>query len=107
MLLSVMSTGDWGDIEQRIQDEIVQRVEDKSHLVTYIDTFLLSGDNRHHRVMVLPLMGPCLDRYTVGKFAIATRMSAAKQLLGALETLHEAGIVHRGKSSCRLLLSSP
>ncbi|KAL4816109.1 kinase-like protein [Aspergillus spinulosporus] len=93
--VKVMSTGDSGDIEQRIQDEIVRRVEDTSHLVIYRDTFLLSGNNCHHRVMVLPLMGPCLDRYTVGKFPMATRMSAAKQLLEALETLHKAGIVHR------------
>ncbi|KAL4734485.1 kinase-like protein [Aspergillus similis] len=93
--VKVMATGDSGDIERRIQDEIVQRVEDTSHLVTYMDTFMLFGNNCHHRVMVLPLMGPCLDRYTVGRFSIATRMSAAKQLLEALETLHKAGIVHR------------
>ena len=48
--------------------------------------------------MVFPLMGPCLDRYTVTNLAISTRMSAAKQLLKALEALHNAGIVHRGKS---------
>jgi serine/threonine protein kinase len=28
---------------------------------------------------------------------MATRMSAAKQLLEALESLHKAGIVHRGE----------
>ncbi|KAL4993098.1 kinase-like protein [Aspergillus recurvatus] len=93
--VKVMSAGDWGDIEQRIQDEIVRSVEDTSHLVTYLDTFLLPGNNCHRRIMVLPLMGPCLDRYMVDRFAITTRMSAAKQLLEALESLHKAGIVHR------------
>ncbi|RAH56350.1 kinase domain-containing protein [Aspergillus piperis CBS 112811] len=92
--VKVLCTGDYGGIELRIQDEIVQSVQDRSHLVTYSDTFILKGSEGHHRVMVFPLMGPCLDRYTLTNLAISTRMSAAKQLLQALEALHNAGIVH-------------
>ncbi|KAL4932072.1 kinase-like protein [Aspergillus undulatus] len=83
------------DLQENKDVAVKVIVEDAFHLVTYLDTFLLPGNNCHHRVMVLPLMGPCLDRYTVDKFAITTRISAAKQSLEALETLHKAGIVHR------------
>ncbi|PYH72131.1 protein kinase family protein [Aspergillus vadensis CBS 113365] len=96
--VKVFRKGDFGDIELRIQDEIVRSVQDRSHLVTYTDTFILKGSDGHHGVIVLPLMGPCLDRYTVTNLAINTRMSAAKQLLKALEALHNAGIVHRDLS---------
>ena len=39
--VKVMYAGDRGDIELRIQNEIVRSVQDRSHLVTYLDTFLL------------------------------------------------------------------
>ncbi|GLB05147.1 hypothetical protein AtubIFM57258_011183 [Aspergillus tubingensis] len=77
--VKVLRTGDCGGIELRIQDEIVQSVQDRSHLVTYSDTFTLIGNH-------------------VTNLAISTRMSAAKQLLKALEALHNAGIVHRDLS---------
>ncbi|KAM5433914.1 hypothetical protein MferCBS31731_006921 [Microsporum ferrugineum] len=93
--LKIMSSGEWGDIETRIQDEILQRVQDTSHLVTYLATFLLPGNNCYHRVLVLPLMGPPLCQLTIRNISMATRMSAAKQLLVALGNLHKAGIIHR------------
>ncbi|KAJ5611893.1 hypothetical protein N7528_008998 [Penicillium herquei] len=93
--LKVMSSGEHGDYEIRIQDEIIQNIPDTSHLVTYLATFLLHRNIYYHRVLVLPLMGPCLDGILLGKMTMATRMSAARQLLEALEVLHKAGIVHR------------
>ncbi|KAL4963728.1 kinase-like domain-containing protein, partial [Aspergillus stella-maris] len=53
-------------------------------------------------------MGPCFDRYTIKKIPRATRMSAARQLLRALENLHNARIVHRdlNERNCMWGLSS-
>ncbi|KMP10192.1 hypothetical protein CIHG_10156 [Coccidioides immitis H538.4] len=93
--LKVMSLGQWGENEAHMHDKIIQTVQDISHFVTYFDTFLLPGYKGHHRVLVLPLMGPCLCPVILRKMPMATRMSAAQQLLKALENLHEAGIVHR------------
>lgn len=95
--LKVMSSGEWAEGEIRMQDEIVQKVRDTSNLVTYSATFLLRGYKCLHRVLVFPLMGPCLDRVILRTMHMATRMSAALQLLEALENLHNAGIVHRGE----------
>lgn len=85
-----------------MHEKIIQDVQDTSHLVTLLDTFLLprpAGDNRQHRVLVFPFMGPCLCSLVLKKMSIpmATRMYAARQLLEALENLHKAGIVHRGE----------
>lgn len=96
MALKVAALG-WGNNELRIQGEIIQKVDDTSHFVTYLATFLLSGNGRHHRVLVIPLIGPRLDPILVEKMSIVTRMSAAWQSLEALESLHKAGIVHRGR----------
>lgn len=101
--LKVISLGAWGDSEILMQDKIIQDVQDSSHLVTYLATFLISGNECQHRVIVFPLMGPCLDFVLLGKLSMATRMSAARQLLEALENLHKAGIVHRGESLFSLL----
>lgn len=97
--LKVLSLGEWGEHETRMQNEVMQNVQDVSHLVTYLGTFLLPGNSSkcHHRVLVFPLMGPCLTPLILGNMCMATRMSAAKQLLEALENLHKAGIVHRGE----------
>lgn len=88
--------------ELHVQNEILRKVQDTSRLVTYSATFLLSrdeGSEGKHRVLVYPLMGPCLEPTTLRlrKMPMATLMSAAKQLLQALESLHKAGIVHRGE----------
>ncbi|OJI86614.1 hypothetical protein ASPTUDRAFT_53779 [Aspergillus tubingensis CBS 134.48] len=94
--LKIMFAGESGKNEIRLQDEIVRNVRDaSSHFVTYLETFLLPGDGCHHTVQVFPLMGPCLYCPNVRRLSMATRMSAALQLLEALENLHEAGIVHR------------
>lgn len=93
--LKVMSLGDWGENEYRMQNEILQNVQDTSHLVMYLGTFLIPGNE--HRVLVFPLMGPCISPIELKKIPMASRMSAARQLLETLEHLHQAGIVHRGK----------
>ncbi|KAE8312662.1 kinase-like protein [Aspergillus transmontanensis] len=94
--LKVMASGEWADNEICIQNEIIQNVQDTSHLVTYLATFLLPGNECHHRVLVFPLMGPCINPLILRDMPMATRMYAARQLLEALESLHKAGIVHRG-----------
>ncbi|KAB8226718.1 kinase-like protein [Aspergillus novoparasiticus] len=93
--LKVMTSGEWADNEIRMQNEIIQNVQDTSHLVTYLATFLLPGNGCHHRVLVFSLMGPCLNSLILRDMPMATRMYAARQLLEALEILHKAGIVHR------------
>ncbi|KAB8202030.1 hypothetical protein BDV34DRAFT_237187 [Aspergillus parasiticus] len=73
-----------------MQDKIIQDVQDTSHLLTYLATFLLPrpGDSGDHRALKV-----------LHKTSMATRMSAARQLLKALENIHRAGIMHRGDLS--------
>lgn len=80
--LKIISAGDiehWSH-EIRIQNEILQKVQDTSHLVTYLNTFLLRGiqPESYHRVIVFPLMGPYLCPPILRKLSMTTRMSAAK-----------------------------
>ncbi|WEW60862.1 hypothetical protein PRK78_006350 [Emydomyces testavorans] len=93
--LKIMVSGESGEHEYHMQKVILQNVQDASHLVTYLETFLLPGGKHSHRVLVFPLRGPCLYDLDVQKKSMTTRMSAARQLLEALESLHKAGIVHR------------
>lgn len=97
--LKVMALGKWGDNEIRIQDEIIKSVQDTSRLVIYTATFLLPrDDDTYHRVLVFPLKGPSICTLTLQKTPAAARMGAARQLLETLANLHDAGIIHRGKS---------
>ncbi|WEW61696.1 hypothetical protein PRK78_007188 [Emydomyces testavorans] len=84
-----------GEHELTVQKDILCNVEDTSHLVLLKDTFLIRGKGRDHRVFVYPLCGPTLGSISARWLSMATRMSAAKQLLEALEGLHKAGFVHR------------
>ena len=92
-------SGDSGEHESYMQNEIRQNVQDASHLVVSLATFALPGRNESssHQVLVLPLMGPHFDSIYVKRLSMSTRMSAARQLLEALESLHKGGIVHRGE----------
>ncbi|KAJ0423567.1 kinase-like domain-containing protein [Aspergillus carlsbadensis] len=105
--LKVMSSWPWAENEVRMQREIAELVKDPSRLVTVLASFTLpvpasapatAGGVEHHQVLVLPLMGPRINWHTLVKVSMATRMSAAWQLLEALESLHAAGIVHRDVS---------
>lgn len=95
--LKIMAAGTSGEYEYNILKEIKRAVKDTSHLVTCLSTFFLRGKDYDHRVLVFPLRGPSLDSLVGRKISIATRMSAARQLLEGLASLHEGGIVHRGK----------
>ncbi|CAI7630159.1 unnamed protein product [Penicillium glandicola] len=92
----MMSPGEWCENEIRIQDEIIKNVQDTSHLVIYTAAFfLLRNNGSQQRVLVYPLTGPCIDPPTLEKIPMATRMSAARQLLESIASLHQAGIIHR------------
>jgi serine/threonine protein kinase len=97
----IISSGGVGEYEYKMQKEILRTVQDTSNLLTCLKTFLLPGRHRNinHRVLVFPMRGPsihyCLDLGQIS-LSVATRMSAARQLLKALERLHNAGIVHQG-----------
>ncbi|KAL3481906.1 kinase-like domain-containing protein [Aspergillus californicus] len=95
--IKVMCLGAYAEHESRMQDKISNNVMDTSHLVMALDTFMIEHevpgeDARQHKVLVLPLLGPCLDSYIIFDMPLASRMSAARQLLEALEALHEAVI---------------
>lgn len=88
--------------EYKQHSKISQRVRDRSRLVLCLDKFQLSRRTKdvEHRynVLVLPLRGPSLKALQQGtKIPLARRMSAAKQLLQAVLSIHDAGLVHRGK----------
>jgi serine/threonine protein kinase len=95
--LKIMIPGEKGEYEYQMQNGILRTVCDTSHLVTHEDSFLLAGHgSNHHRVLVLPLLSPNLG-YRAIQLPVATRVSAAKQLLVALKGLHDVGLVHRGQ----------
>jgi serine/threonine protein kinase len=93
--LKIMTPGEAGEREYKMQNEITSHVRDTSRLITYQDTFLLRGARDYHRVLVFPLQGPTL-RDHARRTPVAARRSAAKQLLQALKALHDCGLVHRG-----------
>jgi serine/threonine protein kinase len=103
--LKVMPSWPWAENEVRMHREIAEKVKDAKRLVVASASFKLpvpvsaTGDGTvfEHQVLVLPLMGPRINWHTLVKLSMAQRMSAARQLLEALESLHAAGIVHRGK----------
>ncbi|OAT10195.1 hypothetical protein BDBG_17324 [Blastomyces gilchristii SLH14081] len=66
--LKVMSSGDGGENETRIQDEILQNGKDVSRLMTYF--------------------GPCLHPAILRNLSIITRRSAARQLLSEWKELY-------------------
>ncbi|RDL30146.1 uncharacterized protein BP5553_10424 [Venustampulla echinocandica] len=93
--LKILISGQDGSYEQLMQNKIIQAVQDTSHLITYQATFYLPGhEGTQHQVLVFPLRGPNLVTCLREK-SLATRMSAARQLLVALKGLHDARIVHR------------
>ncbi|KAH7129124.1 kinase domain-containing protein [Dactylonectria macrodidyma] len=68
-------------------------------------TFLLRrADHDHYRVLVLPLQGPNLRDYS-RDMSVVARWSAAKQLLQALRSLHDGGVVHGDLTSANVMCS--
>jgi serine/threonine protein kinase len=104
--LKIIIPGHAGEYEYKMQKEILRTVQDTSNLLTYLKTFFLPGQHHNHRVLVFPMRGPsihyCLEQEQMS-LPVATRMSAARQLLKALEQLHNAGIVHQSEltPACR------
>jgi serine/threonine protein kinase len=90
-----------GEYEYSMHNLIKERVMDTSSLVLYLSTFYVEGNyGATHRVFVLPLCGPSFQvtcKLNGGLKEIRNHMPAARQLLLALKSLHDAGIVHRGE----------
>lgn len=82
-----------------MQNEIVQNVRDISNLVTYQAGFCHPGRGSScHIVFVFPVRGPSLET-VCAQLPLEFRVPAARFLLLSLKGLHDAGIVHRGKST--------
>lgn len=97
--LKILIPGE-GEAECHVQLRILEAVQDPSRLVTYQETFSLPGvKGTRHMVLVYPLRGPSL-RATLYRIPPVLRMAAAKHLLLALKSLHDAGFVHKGESIC-------
>lgn len=103
--LKILSSSENAAKEYNIHKAIKQRVQSRSRLVLFQDHFTLtwvdrSKTERKHHVLVLPLHGPSLLTllYTNNK-PLSERMSAAKQILQAVTSIHSAGLVHRGKQT--------
>ena len=93
--LKIISPGK-GENEYNMQNEIKRTIQDTSNILMYQTTFFLPGDKgNYHRVLVFPVLGPCLSYHVMKQLSVPTRMSAARPLLMALERLHNAGIVHQ------------
>ncbi|KMP02883.1 hypothetical protein CIRG_02575 [Coccidioides immitis RMSCC 2394] len=105
--LKIMTADCEWNHEFRMQNEIIRHLKDTdtSNLLLYQDTFSLPGRDRDrdHRVLVLPVRGPSLSSPHTDRMSMATRMSAAKQLLKALESLHRCGIIHGDVSGGNVL----
>ncbi|KAK2591571.1 hypothetical protein QQS21_010741 [Conoideocrella luteorostrata] len=96
--LKIMTPGQ-GQAEHQIQRQIYNAVQDSSKLVLFQSVFFLPGSSGYeHMVLVYPVRGPNL-RDTLYKTPAALRMAAAKHLLLALKSLHDAGFVHKDLSS--------
>ncbi|KAG8162953.1 hypothetical protein KVR01_007431 [Diaporthe batatas] len=94
--LKVLSSSDAAAQEHQIHRKLLDRAQDHSRLVLCQDFFMLQGSKGEHHVLVLPLRGPNLSSYLMkSKRPIAVYMSAAKDLLQAVISLHSAGFVHR------------
>ncbi|KAM0425763.1 hypothetical protein ACHAPT_009013 [Fusarium lateritium] len=100
--LKILVPGDSGEREYAMQNEIISTVQDTSRLLTYRETFLLSGAQGSHRVLTFPLLGPNLRDHAY-QTSVAVRRSAARQLLQALKALHDGGLIHRDLNSANVM----
>jgi serine/threonine protein kinase len=93
--LKILVPGAAGERELSIQNEILHSVRDPSRLILYTELFYLNSRQGNHLVLVFPIRGPSLGN-RLRQVSMTTRMSAAWQLLQALEDLHSNEFVHRG-----------
>lgn len=101
--LKILSSAGFAAEECKTHLRVAQRVHDRTRIVLCQDHFVLSrtdsSSTHKHVVLVLPLRGPSLSTLLEDiKRPMTYRMSAAKQLLQAVLSIHSAGLVHRGKS---------
>jgi serine/threonine protein kinase len=95
--LKVVVSGERAEHERAIQDDIKRNVRDASNLVIYQALFYYPGrEGRYYAVFVFPVRGPSLDA-ACSRLPPKFRVPAARSLLLALKSLHDAGIIHRGK----------
>jgi serine/threonine protein kinase len=67
-----------------MQNEIKRTIQDTSNILMYQTTFFLPGDKgNYHRLLVFPVLGPCLSYHLLKQLSVATRMSAVRPLLMA------------------------
>ncbi|OAL73495.1 serine/threonine protein kinase [Trichophyton violaceum] len=93
--LKVTDSSEKGKYEAQIPEEIIRRVKDTSHVLTYLRAFSLQGEaSNRHQVLVFPWVGECFTFPKLEKLSMASRMLAARQMFEALNHLHRAGIVH-------------
>ncbi|KUI56182.1 hypothetical protein VP1G_03516 [Cytospora mali] len=111
--LKILSSSENAAKEYKIHEAIKQRVQSRSRLVLLQDCLTLtwvdrSKTERKHYVLVLPLHGPSLLTllHTNNK-PLSERMSAAKQILQAVASIHSAGLVHRDIVLGNVLQSQP
>ena len=98
--LKISIPGDMGSREAKMNREIMAAVRDTSRLLTMLDTFTLAGVNGvMHLVLVYPVRGPSMTMqiYMKQRIPVRKRMAAARPLLLAIQSLHDADIVHCGK----------
>jgi serine/threonine-protein kinase SRPK3 len=81
------------------------------HIMRFIDDFSHDGPNGTHACLVFELLGPSIATVTERKYSddrlpgfLARRM--CKEVLLAVDFLHQQNIGHGGKSDCLVLLTS-
>lgn len=108
--LKILSSAGFAAEECKTHLRVAQRVQDRTRIVLCQDHFILnridSSSTHKYVVLVLPLRGPSLSTLLEDiKRPMTYRMSAAKQLLQAVLSIHSASLVHRGKSPKQSLFS--
>lgn len=97
--LKIMCSSTKAANEYETHLDIKQRVRDRSRLVLVLDGFVVKRTHDdgelQHQVLVLPLRGPSLMALGATERPFSHRMSAAKHLLQAVLSIHNAGLVHR------------
>ncbi|WEW59765.1 hypothetical protein PRK78_005245 [Emydomyces testavorans] len=101
--LKVLASGKSGEREYQVQKDMLRNLKNPSGLVLFQDTFLIRGNCQDHRIFVYPLLGPSFSNLYIWKLSMRIRMSAARQLLLLLASLHESGFMHRDLNTGNLL----
>ena len=77
--LKVTDSSEKGKYEAQIPEEIIRRVKDTSHVLTYLRAFSLQVEaSNRHQVLVFPWVGECLTFPKLEKLSMASRMLAAR-----------------------------